>query len=193
MKGKRRIVVAITGASGSVYGIRLLEALRRNEEIEIHLIISRWAEENIKIETDYSMDRILELAHYHYRNDEMSARIASGSFRASGMVVIPCSMKTLASISYGIAENLVARAADVMLKERRTLIIVPRETPLNTIHLENMLRLSRMGVSIMPPIPSFYHKPKSMDDLIDHFTGRVLDLLDIDHEMAGRWNDGLDE
>ncbi|HWQ78429.1 MAG TPA: UbiX family flavin prenyltransferase [Anaerovoracaceae bacterium] len=190
MKDKRRIIVAITGASGTTYGIRLLEALRRHEEIEIHLIVSPWAEENIKIETDYNMDRILELAHYHYRNEEMAARIASGSFRVSGMVVIPCSMKTLAAISCGFADNLTARAADVMLKERRTLIIVPRETPFNAIHLENMLRLARMGVSIAPPIPSFYHKPESIDDLISHFTGRVLDLLEIDHEMAGRWNGG---
>lgn len=189
---KRRIVVAISGASGSIYGIRLLEALRRQEDIEIHLILSQWAEENIRIETDFSVEEVRALAHYNYRNDEMGARISSGSFRASGMAVVPCSMKTLAAIACGLSGNLIARAADVMLKERRSLIIVPRETPLNAIHLENMLKLARMGVSIVPPIPSFYHRPASLGDLIDHFTGRVLDLMGIEHEMQGRWNDGLE-
>ncbi len=190
---KKRIVVAISGATSSIYGIRLLEALRRYEDIEIHLIISHWAEENIKIETSYSVEEIWALAHHNYCNNEMGARISSGSFRVSGMVVIPCSMKTLSAISCGFTENLIARAADVMLKEHRSLIIVPRETPLNVIHLENMLKLARMGVSIMPPMPSFYHQPKSVDDLLNHFTGRVLDLLGIDHKMSGRWNDGLDD
>ena len=190
---KKRIVVAISGASGSIYGIRLLEALRQQEDIEIHLILSHWAEETIKIETDYSIDRVQALANYNYSNNELGARISSGSFRASGMVVAPCSMKTLAAISCGLADNLIARSADVMLKERRPLIIVPRETPLNVIHLENMLKLARMGVSIVPPMPSFYHKPKTLDDILNHFTGRILDLLGIENEMLGRWNDGLDE
>jgi len=190
---KKRIIVAISGATGSIYGIRLLEALRLKNDVEIHLIISHWAEENIKIETNYTVEEVRALAHYNYYNNEMGARISSGSFRASGMVVIPCSMKTLSAISCGFSENLIARAADVMLKEHRSLIIVPRETPLNAIHLENMLKLAHMGVSIMPPMPSFYHKPKSIEDLLNHFTGRVLDLLGIEHEMQGRWNDGLND
>lgn len=189
---KKRIIVAITGATGSIYGIRLLEALRKKDNVEIHLILSHWAKENIRIETEYGVDQVKALAHHYYENNELGARISSGSFRASGMVVVPCSMKTLSAISCGFTENLTARAADVTLKERRPLIIVPRETPLNAIHLENMLKLARLGVSIAPPMPSFYHNPKTLDDILNHFTGRLLDLMGIDHEMDGRWNDGLD-
>jgi len=184
---KKRIIVGITGATGVIYGIKLLEALKQKEDIETHLIISEWSAKNIELETNYCLDDVLELADYNYDNNNLAAKISSGSFRSSGMIVIPCSMKTLSAISSGFAYNLIARVADVMLKEHHPLILVPRETPLNVIHLENMNKLARIGVHIMPPMPSFYHKPKTIDDLLDHFTGRVLDLIGIEHEMKGRW------
>jgi len=187
VKNSKRIIVGITGATGVIYGIKLLEALKQKENIETHLIISEWSAKNIELETNYCLDDVLELADYNYDNNNLAAKISSGSFRSSGMIVIPCSMKTLSAISSGFAYNLIARVADVMLKEHHPLILVPRETPLNVIHLENMNKLARIGVHIMPPMPSFYHKPKTIDDLLDHFTGRVLDLIGIEHEMKGRW------
>lgn len=187
VKNSKRIIVGITGATGVIYGIKLLEALKQKEDIETHLIISEWSAKNIELETNYCLDDVLELADYNYDNNNLAAKISSGSFRSSGMIVIPCSMKTLSAISSGFAYNLIARVADVMLKEHHPLILVPRETPLNVIHLENMNKLARIGVHIMPPMPSFYHKPKTIDDLLDHFTGRVLDLIGIEHEMKGRW------
>lgn len=181
-----KIAVGITGATGVIYGIKLLEKLKQHQ-VETHLIMSEWAKRTIELETNYKAEEIERLAGYSYDADNLGASIASGSFPISGMVIMPCSMKTLAAIAHGYAENLIARAADVMLKENRRLILAPRETPLNAIHLENMLKLSRLGVVIMPPMPAFYHKPVKMEDLFDHFLTRVLDQLGIENESLSRW------
>jgi len=183
------IIVGITGASGSIYGITLLQELKRLN-IETHLVLSRWAEKNIYLETDYTPEQVRNLATYNYGDEEMSAAIASGSFLCQGMVVAPCSMKSLASIATGLTGNLIARGADVCIKEGRKLILVPRETPLNPIHLENMLKLSRLGVIIMPPVPAFYHKPETIDDIVKQTVGRVMDMLKIENDIVKRW-DGL--
>lgn len=182
-----KIVVAITGATGAIYGVRLLELLQKTG-IETHVIISKWAAETLRIETAYSLQDVQELATKTYANDELSAAIASGSFKTNGMVIAPCSMKTLAALSHGFSENLIQRAADVTLKEGRKLILVPRETPLNAIHLENMLKLSRLGVVMMPPMPAFYTRPETLADVIDHHVGRILDQLGIEHQFIKRWH-----
>ena len=182
----KRIVVSITAASGAIYGIRLLEALAR-EDVEIHLVISEWASRVIELETSYSVKDVEKLAHRNYQIDDLSAPISSGSFMVQAMVVIPCSMKTLGSVACGYADNLISRAADISIKEGRKLIIVPRETPLNAIHLENMLKLSRLGVVILPPMPAFYTEPSSLDDLINHTVGKVLDQLGIENSLYKRW------
>jgi 4-hydroxy-3-polyprenylbenzoate decarboxylase len=181
-----KIIVGISGATGIIYGVHLLEALRELS-IETHLVMSHWAIENLTLETDYSLDQVVQLADHFYENNQMGAAIASGSFKTDGMVIIPCSMKSLAAIAVGYAENLLHRAADVTLKEGRKLILAPRETPLNVIHLENMLKLARSGVVIMPPMPSFYHKPESISDLVKHHTGRILDRLNLDNQLVKRW------
>ncbi len=155
----KRIVVAISGASGAIYGIRLLEALRATGTVETHLVISDWAKKNIEYETDLKVDDINKLADFCYENKNLGAKISSGSFITSGMVIAPCSMKTLSAVANGYTENLIIRAADVALKEHRKLVLVPRETPLNAIHLENMLKLSRLGVTIAPPIRRFISSP----------------------------------
>ncbi len=181
-----KIIVGISGATGIIYGVRLLEALRELS-VETYLVMSRWAIENLALETDYSLDQVIQLADRFYENSQMGAAIASGSFKTDGMVVIPCSMKSLAAIAVGYADNLLNRAADVSIKEGRKLILAPRETPFNAIHLENMLKLARMGVVIMPPIPSFYHKPEGILDIVDHHTGRILDRLNLDNQLVKRW------
>lgn len=181
-----RIVVAITGATGAIYGIRLLEVLR-DLEVETHLILSRWGQKTIEIETSWKVEEVRALAAVNYREDQLEAAVASGSFRHEGMVVAPCSMKTLSNIAHGLASNLVGRAADVTLKEGRKLILVPRETPLNAIHLENMLRLARLGAVILPPMPAFYHRPRTLEDLVDHLVGRILDQLGLEHNLYRRW------
>ncbi|WP_274650937.1 UbiX family flavin prenyltransferase [Paenibacillus humicola] len=181
-----KIVVGISGSTGAIYGIRLLEWLRKLE-VETHLIVSGWAEKTIAIETDYTIDQVKSLATKVYSAGNQAALISSGSFVTDGMVIIPCSMKTLAAVSHGYADQLIARAADVILKERRRLVLVPRESPLNEIHLENMLRLARMGASIVPPMPAFYNKPKSVQDIVDHTVARVLDQLGIDNSVSKRW------
>jgi 4-hydroxy-3-polyprenylbenzoate decarboxylase len=186
MDKTKRIIVAISGASGAIYGIRLLEALQK-EGIETHLIISRWARETIREETSYSVEEIEKLTNYFYDERDLTAPLSSGSFLIHGMVVIPCSMKTLAAIACGYVENLIARAADITIKESRELVLVPRETPLNAIHLENMLKLSRLGVVILPPMPAFYIKPSSIDDLVNHTIGKVLDQLGINNRLYQRW------
>lgn len=183
------LVVAITGASGSIYGIRLLEVLRR-KGIQVHLIISSWGQETIKIETEYTLEDIVNLSYQAYDSNNLAAKIASGSFQTQGMIIAPCSMKTLAAIASGFTSNLIHRAADITLKEQRRLILLPRETPLNAIHLENMYKLARMGVVIMPPVPAFYAQPKTIDNLVDHTIGRVLDQFSIEHNLLKRW-DGL--
>lgn len=179
----------MSGATGAIYGIRLLEALRGIGGVEINFVLSRWAEETIRLETSYSPEQVRELADRCYDVDDVGAPIASGSFATAGMVVIPCSMKTLAAVANGYADNLIVRAADVMLKERRRLIVVARETPLNEIHLENMLRLTRAGAIIMPPVPAFYNHPRSLDDIVNHLVGRVLDLLGLPNNLFRRWGE----
>lgn len=186
--GPARIVVGITGATGAVLGVRLLERLREHGGVETHLVVSRWARSTIEYETSMSVREVAALADVTHNPEDQGAAISSGSFRTDGMVIVPCSMKTLAAIRMGFADGLVARAADVTLKERRKLVLVPRETPLSDIHLENMLALSRMGSVILPPMPAFYQHPKTADDIVDHTVTRVLDQFGIDMPKACRWN-----
>ncbi|MED4073534.1 non-oxidative hydroxyarylic acid decarboxylases subunit B [Priestia endophytica] len=184
-----KIIVGITGATGAILGIRILQLLR-NTEVETHLVMSSWARATIQHETSYSARDVEELADYSYSYNDQAARISSGSFRVDGMIVAPCSMKTLATIRMGIADNLITRSADVMLKERKKLLLMTRETPLNTIHLENMTALSKMGTIIFPPMPAFYNHPQTIDDIIDHLAYRALDQFEIAFEEAKRW-DGM--
>lgn len=181
-----RLVVAITGASGVVYGIRILEVLKKLK-VETHLIMSEWGAKNVKIETDKTADYVRSLATKCYKDDNMAAPMSSGSFKTDGMAVVPCSMKTLASIANAFDDNLVSRAAGVCLKEQRKLVLVPRETPLSKMHLDNMSKLADAGVVILPAMPGFYHRPKTMVDLIDHVVGKVLDQFNIDHSLFRRW------
>jgi flavin prenyltransferase len=182
-----RLVVAMTGATGAPFGIRLLEALRSSPDVETHLVLSPWARSTIALETDRTAREVSELADVTYRFNDQGAPISSGSFRTDGMVVVPCSMKTLAGIRTGYAEGLICRAADVTLKERRKLVLVARETPLSEIHLENMLALTRMGAVLMPPVPAFYNHPATVDDLLEHIVSRVLDQFDLPAPAARRW------
>ncbi|MEZ5290003.1 MAG: UbiX family flavin prenyltransferase [Vicinamibacterales bacterium] len=181
------LVVAITGASGVVYGVRLLERLRE-AGVPSHLVMSRWAIQTMLQETDYTVDAVKRLADQVHGVDDFGASISSGSFLTRGMVVAPCSMRTLAAISTGSGTNLVHRAADVVLKERRRLVLLPREAPLSDIHLEHMLRLSRMGAVIFPPVPAFYQRPATVADLVDHTVMRVLDQFGLHLDAAGRWS-----
>jgi 4-hydroxy-3-polyprenylbenzoate decarboxylase len=182
-----RLIVGMTGATGAVLGVRLLEQLSTMPEVESHLVISRWARSTIELETGLSVREVGALADVVYSPDDQGAAISSGSFRVDAMVIVPCSMKTLAGIRAGYANTLVGRAADVMLKERRPLVLVPRETPLSEIHLENMLALARMGVRIVPPMPAFYQHPSTVDEVVDHIAIRVLDQLDLPVPEARRW------
>ena len=181
-----RLVVAITGASGVIYGIRALEVLKKLG-IETHLIMSEWGAKNIKIETDKTEDYVRSLATKRYEDTNMAAAVSSGSFKTDGMAVIPCSMKTLASIANGFDDSLVSRAAGVCIKEQRKLVLVPRETPLSKIHLDNMSKLADSGAVILPAMPGFYHRPNTMEDLIDHVVGKTLDQFGIDHGLFRRW------
>lgn len=181
-----RIVIAITGASGAAYGITLLEQLARHG-VETHLILTAAGRRIIALETDRSPDDIALTATFCYDENDFTAPVASGSFLHDGMVVAPCSMKTLAGIASGYAANLVQRAADVTIKERRRLILLVRETPLSAVHLENMLKLAQLGVVIMPPVPAFYLRPVSVDDIVLGTVGRVLDLLGLPSAPHGRW------
>ncbi|GFF64879.1 phenylacrylic acid decarboxylase 1, mitochondrial [Aspergillus lentulus] len=176
----------MTGATGAILGIHMLIALR-TLNVETHLVISKWAEATCKHETDYSPSNIRRLADFAYRNNDMAASIASGSFRSDGMIIIPCSMKTLAAVSGGFGDDLISRTADVMLKERRKLVLVARETPLSTIHLRNMLSVTESGGIIFPPVPAFYTHPAQLLDIVDHLIGRVLDLFDLDTGNVKRW------
>ncbi|MEH7358159.1 non-oxidative hydroxyarylic acid decarboxylases subunit B [Priestia aryabhattai] len=182
-----KIAVGITGATGAILGIRILELLKK-ASVETHLVMSSWAHATIKLETPCSVRQVEALADYCYSYQDQAAKISSGSFRIDGMIVSPCSMKTLASIRMGLADNLIARTADVMLKERKPLVLLPRETPLNTIHLENMLDLSKMGAILVPPMPAFYNKPETIDDIVTHIAVRTLDQLGIELPEAKRWN-----
>ncbi len=179
--------MAITGASGVIYGIRLMEVLA-NKNVETYLIMSETAKKIISIETDQDPSYIESLATRVFLNTDMTAPIASGSFKFDAMVIVPCSMKTLGMIANGIADNLITRAADVAIKEGRKLILVPRETPLNAIHLENMLKLARLGVVILPACPGFYHEPERIMDLVDFIVGKILDQLGIEHSLYKRWS-----
>lgn len=181
-----KIIVGMSGATGAIFGIRLLELLK-NTDIETHLVMSSWAAATIKVETPYTVKDVEALADYTYSYKDLGAKISSGSFRIDGMIVAPCSMKTLASIRMGLADNLVTRAADVVLKERKKLLLMTRETPLNDIHLENMLALSRMGSMIFPPMPAFYNHPQGIDDIVNHIIYRALDQFGIQLSEAKRW------
>lgn len=183
-----RLVIAITGASGVIYGKRLLEVLH-GKNIETHLVVSQAAERIIEHELDISEKAFRNLANYVYEVNDWNSPIVSGSFKTDGMVIAPCSMKTLAGIANGYSDNVILRAADVTLKEKRKLILVPRETPLNAIHLRNMLDLAKQGVLIVPAMPAYYHKPKSIEALVDYVVGKVLDLLEIKHTLYKRWKE----
>jgi len=190
MADSHRLIVAITGASGSIYGIRALELLRQ-AGIEAHLVMSKWGARTLVHETSYTVKDVQALAHTVYHANDEGAAISSGSFRTRGMLVAPCSARSLASIAHGLGDSLVHRAADVILKERRRLVLAVRETPFSEIHLENMLRLSRMGVVIAPPVPAFYARPKSLDDQVTYTVARLLDQFDI-HVDVPRWDGVMD-
>ena len=181
------IVVGITGASSAIYGIRLLEVLVANDEVKTHLIVSNAGEKSVTYETGRSLGEIKALADFHYAIDDIGARLASGSFQTDGMVVAPCSMKTLSALANLYTDNLLTRVADVVLKERRQLVLLARETPLHLGHLRNMVKLTEMGAIILPPIPAFYHKPETIQEIIDHTVGKVLDLFKIEHNLFPRW------
>ncbi|HBZ05645.1 MAG TPA: 3-octaprenyl-4-hydroxybenzoate carboxy-lyase [Massilia sp.] len=184
----RRIVVAITGATGAIYGVQLLRRLGAVPGVETHLVLSDAASLTLHQEVGMQRRDVEALAHVVHKNREIGASIASGSFQTDGMVIAPCSMKTLAAVAHGLADNLVARAADVILKERRRLVMMVRETPFNLAHLRNMTAVTEMGAIVFPPLPSFYHRPASIDEMVDHTLDRVLDLLGIDNPQAARWS-----
>jgi polyprenyl P-hydroxybenzoate/phenylacrylic acid decarboxylase-like protein len=185
---RRRLIVAITGASGAVYGVRLLEMLRASGACETHLVMSPSGVMTAQQELDMKRAEIEALADVVHNVKDIGATIASGSFQSAGMVIAPCSMKTLASIAHGFADNLVSRAADVILKERRRLVLVARETPLNLAHLRNMTSVTEMGGIVFPPVPAFYTQPQTLDDIVNHTVGRLLDLFEIPHEgLVKRW------
>ncbi|NHZ44075.1 UbiX family flavin prenyltransferase [Massilia aquatica] len=183
----RRLVVAITGATGAVYGVRLVQQLAATPGIETHLIVSDAAVLTLHQELGMQRREVEALAHVVHKNRDVGASIASGSFQSDGMVIAPCSMKTLAAVALGLSDNLIARAADVVLKERRRLVLMVRETPFNLAHLRNMTSVTEMGGVIFPPLPSFYHKPESIDDMVDHTVARVMDLFGVVHTLAPRW------
>ncbi len=185
----KRLVVGISGSTGVIYGIRLLEVLRTIPDVESHLVMSKPAKQTVVLETDYTVEQVECLAHQVYRYSDIAASISSGSFKTHGMVVIPCAMKTLSGIAHSYNDNLLVRAADVTLKERRRLVIVARETPLHLGHLRLMMQVTEMGAVLLPPMPAFYHRPITLDDIINQTVGRVLDLLDVEHEdLFKRWS-----
>lgn len=183
----KKIIIAISGASGAIYGIRLLEVLEE-QNIETHLVISNGAALTIKAETEYSIKKVKALANHHYSNKDIGAAIASGSFKTFGMIIAPCSMRTLASIAHVMEDNLITRAAGVVLKDKRKLVLMTRETPLHTGHIENMLKVANYGGIIAPPMPAFYSKPKEIFDIVNHSIARVLDLFDIETNLIKRWS-----
>lgn len=182
-----RLIIGISGASGVVYGIRLLETLRDHSDVETHLVMSATGRMNISLETDWKVNAVEDLADFVHRNNDVGATIASGSFLCDGMIVAPCSMKTLSAIVNSYADNLLCRAADVMLKEKRRLILVPRESPLHKGHCQLLLRATELGIDIAPPMPAFYTRPMSVDDIVNHTVGRLLDLLGIESGLIKRW------
>jgi len=188
--GRMRLIVAITGSSGAVYGIRLLEALHAAPKVEVHLVISKGGMQTIGLETGRSVKSVQALADVVHSDQDLAATISSGSFKTAGMIIAPCSMKTLSGIAHSYADNLVVRAADVVLKERRKLVLMPRETPLHAGHCRLLMQAAELGAIIAPPMPAFYNAPKSVNDIIDHSVGRVLDLFDIDSGKVRRWVGG---
>jgi 4-hydroxy-3-polyprenylbenzoate decarboxylase len=182
-----KIIVGISGASGAIYGVELLKALKE-AKVESHLIVSKTAQITLAHETDYTLASVQKLAAHFHKFDDLAACTSSGSFKADGMVIAPCSMRTLAEVATGVTSNLLTRSADVMLKEKRKLVLMVRETPLHSIHLRNMLTLSDMGAFIAPPVPAFYSKPKNLDEMVKHSVGRILDLFEIDSNLVKRWS-----
>jgi 4-hydroxy-3-polyprenylbenzoate decarboxylase len=182
-----KLIVAITGATGTIFGVRLLQMLQ-GSGVETHLIMSKWGARTLIHETDYTIEQVERMATRNYPPGDQGAKISSGSFTTLGMVIAPCSMRSLAAIANGLGDNLIHRAADVILKERRKLVLVVRESPFNDIHLENMLKLSRMGVVILPPVPAFYNHPQNLDDMINHIAMRTLDQFDIHLDIMNRWD-----
>jgi len=187
----RKIIVGMTGSTGAILGIRFLQALR-DADVESHLVISKWARQTIEHETDFTHDDVAALATETYSPGDMGAAISSGSFLTAGMIVIPCSMRTLGAIAHGYGDTLVHRAADVVLKERRPLVMVVRETPFSTIHLENMLKLSQAGATMLPPMPAFYNRPESLNDVVNHVVARALDQFQIENTLIERWDGKMD-
>ena len=187
----KKIIIGISGASGAIFGIRLLELLQAAPAVETHVVISKWGQQTLEHETSWSAKEVRELADVAYAAGELSAAVSSGSFRTDGMVIVPCSMRTLGCIANGYGDSLIHRAADVVLKERRRLIVVPRETPLSEINLENMLKLARMGVTILPSDPAFYAHPKTIPDLVEHTVVRILDQLGVESDLIERWDGGM--
>ncbi len=183
----KRLVVGITGASGSIYGIRLLEILQRYPDVELHLVLSRSGKRTLVSETDWTVADVEALAHQRHDNADIGASIASGSFRTAGMIIAPCSIKTAAAVAACYADTLISRAADVTLKEGRPLIMLVRETPLHVGHLRMMLALAEMGAVVLPPMPAFYNRPKDLDDIVNHTIARVLDRLDFPQTLVGEW------
>lgn len=190
---KKRIIIGISGSSGVNYGIRLLEILKDIEEIESHLVMSSAGKMNVPIETDYSVKAVEALADVVHKYQDVAANISSGSYKTEGMIIAPCSMKTLSSIVSSYSDNLLSRAADVVLKEGRRLVLMPRETPLHTGHCKLLFEASQMGIFIAPPVPAFYNRPTTLDDIINHSVGRVLDLFDIDTSIVKRWSGSKSE
>lgn len=185
----RRLIVGISGATGPIYGIRILEVLSKVKDIETHLVMTRAAKMTIQIETSHSVKEVEALADFVHDINNVGASIASGSFRTEGMVIAPCSMKSMGGIAHSVGGDLLVRAADVILKERKKLVLVARETPLHLGHLESMASLTRMGAVIFPPVPAFYHRPKTLDDVINQTVTRILDQFGIDVSLFERWSD----
>ena len=185
-----RLIVGITGATGSIFGVRLLQALQ-GTGVETHLVVSKWGAATLTHETPYTLEQVQQMATVHYSALDQGAAISSGSFLTDGMVIVPSSMRTLAAIAGGNGDHLVHRAADVILKERRKLVLVVRESPLHEIHLENMLKLARMGAVILPPMPAFYNRPQTLHEMVDHIVMRVLDQFDIHLDLTRRWDGAM--
>jgi 4-hydroxy-3-polyprenylbenzoate decarboxylase len=189
LNSRRRLIVGISGATGAIYGVRMLEVLAKMEDMETHLVLSKAGKMTIQVETPYSVKEVEALADVVHDINNVGASISSGSFRTEGMVIAPCSMKSMGSIAHSIGGDLLVRAADVVLKERKRLVLVARETPLHLGHLEAMATLTRMGAMIFPPVPAFYHRPKTLDDVINQTVTRILDQFDIDVSLFHRWDD----
>jgi 4-hydroxy-3-polyprenylbenzoate decarboxylase len=184
--GPTRLIIGITGASGVMYGVRLLQLLQRTN-VETHLVVSKWGARTLAEETNFTLEQVQQLAAFHYGPLDQAAAISSGSFVTAGMVICPCSARTMAAIAHGYGDSLIHRAADVVLKERHKLVLAVRETPLSPIHLENMLKLAGMGVVIAPPMPAFYNRPQTLDDIVEHTAMRILDQFGIHLESEKRW------